>query len=523
MPLTTDEAVSSPCGSTPEEPLLEVRGICKRYGPVVALDGVHAAFPRGEVHAILGENGAGKTTLMRILAGEETADGGQIYLDGQPVHFRSPYSARRHGISMVHQHFALADSLTVAENLALTLAEPREWRLRRRALAERAQYWAKVVGLEVPPLASPVGDLSVGARQRLEILKALVRGPRVLILDEPTAVLTPQETEQLFALVRRLRSQERTILFISHKLAEVRDLADRVTVLRQGRVVAQARAPFGNMQTLVEAMVGEPQMEWARPPAQIGQERLSLDRVCTDADPFGTPLRSVSLSVRAGEIFGIAGVDGNGQRELFEVLAGMRPLKSGSLRIHGTTVAARDPKDLLDAGVGLVPPDRRREGLVSEMSVVENLLLHRRTLARFTRRYAILDWLAARRYAQRLVEEYSIRVPDLESEAATLSGGNQQRLILARELAARPQILVAAYPTRGLDFAATQFVYRTLAASAAAGTAVVLISTDLEEILALSDRVAVLYRGKLSKSLAPPIDPVRLGALMAGLEADSAR
>ncbi|GBD27577.1 Autoinducer 2 import ATP-binding protein LsrA [bacterium HR30] len=522
MPPASDDAVSSTRARATEAPLLAVRGISKRYGRVCALDRVDLDFHGGEVHAIIGENGAGKTTLMRILAGEETADSGDVLLEGQAVALRSPNDARRLGIAMVHQHFALADSMTVVENLALTLTQPGEWRLSRKAIAERVEHWAQATGLQLPPLASPVGELSVGARQRLEILRALIRASRVLILDEPTAVLTPQETEQLFALVRRLRSDGRVVLFISHKLAEVRDLADRVTVLRQGRVVAHAKAPLTDLHELAEAMVGEPQVEWSKPPAQVGEECLRLDGVSTDADAFGTPLRSVSFTVRAGEVFGIAGVDGNGQQELFEVLAGVRPPKSGTLWIRGKSVSPRSPAELLDAGVGLVPPDRRREGLVLEMSVLENFLLHRGTLRRFTRSWGILDWLQARSYARTLVEHYSVRVPDLDSAAATLSGGNQQRLILARELEARPQILVAAHPTRGLDFAATQFVYRTLAGAAQNGAAVVLISTDLEDILTLSDRVAVLYRGQLSPTLIPPIDPLRLGALMSGLEQGTA-
>ncbi|MDZ7378932.1 MAG: ABC transporter ATP-binding protein [candidate division KSB1 bacterium] len=523
MPPTSDAKIALSFPVSPRAPLLAARGICKRYGAVVALDNVELALHAGEVHAVLGENGAGKTTLMRILAGEETPDRGEVALGGRPLRLRSPSDARRHGVAMVHQHFALADSLTVAENLALTLAKPGEWRLRRKSLAERVEYWTKATGLEVPPLSSPVGELSVGARQRLEIFKALVQSPKVLILDEPTAVLTPQEIDQLFALVRRLRSEGRGVLFISHKLPEVQQLADRVTVLRQGRVVAEAQAPLTDMHTLAQAMVGEPQPEWQKPKASVAEERLQLEGVCTDAEDFGMPLQSVSFTVHAGEILGIAGVDGNGQRELFEVLAGLRSLRSGALRVDGRNIEPKTPADVLDAGVGLVPPDRRREGLVLEMSVLENLLLHRRTLSHFTRAWAILDWAEARRYAADLVQRYSIRVADLHLSAATLSGGNQQRVILARELAAKPQILVAVNPTRGLDFAATQFVYRTLTAAAAEGTAVVLISTDLEEILALSDRVAVLYRGRLSQSLAAPADPAHLGALMAGIEQAAAK
>ncbi|MCX8071018.1 MAG: ABC transporter ATP-binding protein [Candidatus Binatia bacterium] len=502
--------------------VLEVRGIRKLYGTIPALVRVDAEFYAGEVHAIVGENGAGKTTLMRILAGEEFPDSGEIRLAGRPVRLRSPNDARALGVAMVHQHFALAESMTVAENLALALAEPREWRIASRTLAERARRWAETTGLDIPPLDSPIADLSVGARQRVEILKALVGANRVLILDEPTAVLTPQETQQLFALIRRLRTDGRAVLFISHKLAEVAEVADRVTVLRQGQVVARAQAPFFELHTLAEAMIGERQPEWTKPQTSIGAELLRLETVGTEDDPFGTPLRDVSFNVRAGEIFGIAGVDGNGQRELFEVLAGLRPLRTGTLRIAGTPVTPRKPTDVLEAGVGFVPPDRHREGLILEMTVFENLLLHCRTLAQFTRASGALAWARARAHAEALVREYNIRAPGLDAPVRTLSGGNQQRVILARELAARPEILIAANPTRGLDFAATRFVFHTLAAAATNGAAVVLISTDLDEILALSDRVAVLYRGRLSAPLVPPIDPIELGALMGGIVANSA-
>lgn len=503
--------------ASPGMVVLEARKVGKRYGSVQALEAVTLAVRAGEVHAILGENGAGKTTLMRILAGEERPDSGELLLEGRRVVWRSPVEARAHGVAMVHQHFALADSLTVAENLALALAASGERRLRLEVLEARVRHWVHRTGLDIPPLASRVAHLSVGARQRLEILKALVAAHRVLILDEPTAVLTPQEARGLFALVRQLQREQRAVLFISHKLGEVAAIADYVTVLRQGRVVAEMRAPLRDMQALVRAMVGELQVEWRKPSGPRGETLLAVRDLSTRATDYGTALERVSFAVHAGEVLGIAGVDGNGQRELFEVLAGLRAPASGEMRVGDRPLRPRSPADVLAAGIDVIPPDRRREGLVLQMSVAENLLLHHRSLAALTRRSGLIDWRRVRAHARTLVAEYGIRVADIDTPVQYLSGGNQQRTILARELTATPRVLVAVNPTRGLDFAATQFVFHTLAQLAARGAGVVLISTDLDEVLALSDRVAVLYRGHLSEALEPPIDPERLGALMAGL------
>ncbi len=498
-------------------PAVEVRGIYKRYGPVQALSGVSLSFAWGEVHAVLGENGAGKSTLMRILAGEERADAGEIRLGGQTLHLRSPLEARALGIGMVHQHFALADRLSVRENLALVLAEPREWRFDSAQLDRRARAWAERVGLELAALDEPVGHLPVGARQRLEILKALVGARRVLILDEPTAVLTPGEAEQLFAMLRQLKAQGLLVLFITHRLPEVAVVADRVSVLRHGRVVGTFDGPFPDLTELARAMVGELPVESAPSPRSIsGEPLLELHGVQAAASAAGMPLRAVSLQVRRGEIVGVAGVDGNGQRELFEVLAGLRPLQAGEIRLLGRRLAPRSPSEVLDAGVGFIPPDRQREGLVLAMSVAENVLLHRASLTRFTR-HGFLEWSRIRAHAAELVERYRIRTPSLETRAAALSGGNQQRLILARELAAEPQLLVAVNPTRGLDFLATRAIAKALQEVAARGCGVLLVSTDLDEVLSCSDRITVLYRGSTSPLLARPWDLQRLSAWMAGL------
>lgn len=497
-------------------PLLEVRGIHKHYGAVHALADVSLAFAAGEVHAILGENGAGKSTLMRIVAGEEHPDAGEILLAGERVRLRSPLEARALGIGMVHQHFTLVDALSVWENLALALSDEGEWRLAPERVAQRAQRWAERLGFELPALDEAAGNLPVGARQRLEILKALVSARRVLILDEPTAVLTPLEVRQLFAMLRQLKEEGRSILFITHKLAEVAEVADRVSILRQGRVVGTFSGPLPDLGVLAQHMVGErlePPKQRERPPA--GTLVLELAGLGTGGE--GMVLRGVSLGVRRGEIVGIAGVDGNGQRELFEVLAGLGPLQAGEIRLAGRRIAGRSPAEMLQAGMGFVPPDRQREGLVLAMTVAENVLLHRTWLERFSR-YGFLQWQAARSFAQRLVHEYRVRAASLDVPVQALSGGNQQRLILARELAAEPKVLVAVNPTRGLDFAATRSIWEALQDVAGRGCAVLLVSTDLEEILACSDRVVVLYRGQSSRPLERPFDTERLARWMAGVD-----
>lgn len=500
-------------------PVVEVRSIHKHYGAVHALVDVSLAFGAGEVHALLGENGAGKSTLMRILAGEEQPDSGEVWLAGERVRLRSPLDARAFGIGMVHQHFTLVDTLNVRENLALTLSHGNEWRLVPQVIDQRARACAHQLGFDLPPLDETVGNLPVGTRQRLEILKALVSAQRILILDEPTAVLTPLEVGQLFVMLRRLRAEGRLILFITHKLAEVAEVADRVSILRQGHVVGTFSGPFSDLGMLAQHMVGErlePLHQPERQPA--GPVALALARLRTGAGKVA--LRDLSLEVRAGEIVGIAGVDGNGQRELFEVLAGLRSLEGGEIRVQGRRLGGRSPADRLRAGLGFVPPDRQREGLVLGMSVAENVLLHRTCLERFSP-HGLLNWRAARQYALSLVEQYRVRIAHLDQPVETLSGGNQQRLILARELAAEPAVLVAINPTRGLDFAATQAVWQALREVAARGRAVLLVSTDLEEILACSDRVAVLYRGQIHGFLEPPFDTDRIARWMAGLDLDA--
>jgi len=497
--------------------VLSVRGVSKRFGALQALAAVDLDFHAGEIHAVLGENGAGKSTLMHVLAGMLRPDGGTVLLDGHPVGFASPGAARAAGIGMVHQHFTLIEALTVAENLVLSLPGQTGWRFDRDATTAEAQALAAHVGLALSPGNQPVHTLPVGARQRLEILKALAGGGRVLILDEPTAVLTPAEVQHLFGMLRELRAQGRAIIFITHKLREVRAVADRVTIMRRGRVITTVGVDEISERGMAEQMVGEvlpPTRQTRHAPADTA-EALSVDGIgVTDARGVAA-LTDVGFRVRAGEIFGIAGVDGNGQRELFEVLVGLRAPHAGHVSVGGRTLSTFSPRAAHHAGIGHIPPDRHREGLALTLSVAENFLLNRRVLDRFGRG-GILQTAAARQLAARLTEQYAIQLASLDTPVQSLSGGNQQRVIVARELAERPRVLVTVNPTRGLDVHAARAVADALVAVAEGGCAIVLISTDLDEVLELADRLSVLARGRLSEPLEPPIDAERLGLLMAG-------
>jgi general nucleoside transport system ATP-binding protein len=496
-------------------PLLAIRGVTKRFGAVQALAGVDLELRAGEIHALLGENGAGKSTLMNMLYGVQRPDSGTILVGGRPVRFASPRQARAAGIGMVHQHFALVDALSVAENLALSLPRRSHWRLDRAGAAEQACRLAKQIGIDLGPPAVPVSSLSVGARQRLEIINALAAAGRVLILDEPTAVLTPQEVRQLFSMLRRLRAQGRLVIFITHKLREMKEVADRVTVMRRGRIVGTYAVGAVSEGEMAECMLGELAPALRRSAAVAGAPVLQVSQLSTSDRRGARALVEVSFAVRRGEILGVAGVDGNGQRELFEVLAGVQAPAAGHITVGDQTLTDFTPPALLAAGIAHIPPDRHREGLVLAMSVEENLLLNRTILDRFSR-CGVLRRGRAHAFAVELTHRYGIRPADLGAPVRSLSGGNQQRVVVARELAQAPRVLVAVNPTRGLDVAAARAVSETLIAIARRGCAIVLISTDLDEVIELSDRVSVLARGRLSAALEPPVDPEQLGLLMAG-------
>jgi general nucleoside transport system ATP-binding protein len=505
-------------GGAPPAPAVEMRGITKRFPGVVANDGVDFEAAAGEVHALLGENGAGKSTLSNILTGLYRPDDGEIRIDGLPVSFSAPREALDAGICMVHQHFRLVEPFTVAENVVLGdhRGEGRAFRLRHRAIERRVEQLSGRYGLEVDPRAR-VWQLSLGEQQRVEILKALYRDARILILDEPTAVLTPQEAGVLFETLREMAADGRTVIFISHKLHEVKAVADRVTVLRGGRTVATVDAADATPRSLAALMVGrELDGVGAIRARAAGEPVLELTQVSATGDRGAAALKDVSLAVREGEIVAVAGVAGNGQRELAEVVAGMRPATRGTVRVGGKALHAADPRAAIAAGVAYVPEDRLGTGLAPNLSIASNLHLkdYRRPLAS---RGPLLLLGRIRDRAQELIQRYRIAAPGPHAPARLLSGGNLQKIVLAREFSGRPRLVVAASPTRGLDVGAIETVHAYLNDAAASGVGVLLISEDLDEILALADRISVMYEGAVvGETTRADADVEQIGLWMAG-------
>ena len=503
-------------------PTLRLDRITRRFGALVANREVSLTISPGEIHALVGENGAGKTTLMRVLYGLLEPHGGRIEVDGRAVRIASPEAAMKFGIGMVHQHFMLVETLTVAENVVLG-REPRAsfGRFDRdRAIAE-VEALAARHGLPVDPRA-PIASVSVGAQQRVEILKALQRGARVLILDEPTAVLTPQEVDELFAVLRELRAGGAAIVLITHKLAEVFAIADRVTVMRAGAGVGAGPIAEFTRGRVAELMVGRPiaplRARADRAPGGVLLETRDLEV----PDERGLPaVRGVSLAVRAGEIVGIAGVEGNGQHELIECIAGLRPPRGGTVAIAGHTVSGRSAREHAAAGLAHIPSDRLHRGLVPGMTLAENLVLGR-SARRDAERLAFTPRALERRAAP-LLAEYDVRPPEPRARAAQLSGGNQQKLIAARELSRGAAVVLAAHPTRGVDLGAVEFIHRRLLAERDAGRAVLLVSSELTEILTLGDRVLVMFEGRIVHETRPAdTDERTLGLHMTGRASSAA-
>jgi simple sugar transport system ATP-binding protein len=499
-----------------------MHGITKRFPGVVANERVDFEAAAGEVHALLGENGAGKSTLSNILTGLYQPDEGEIRLYGEPVRFGSPSDAIDAGIGMVHQHFRLVPPFTVAENVILgeRRDEARKFLVQPRRIERRVAELGRRYGLAVDPRAR-VWQLSVGEQQRVEILKALYREARILILDEPTAVLTPQEAESLFATLRTMAAEGRTVVFISHKLHEVKAVADRVTVLRGGRSVATVSAAEATPRELAALMVGRQvelarRLERAAPPAI--EAALEVDELCVHGDRGEEAIKEISLRVRRGEILGVAGVAGNGQRELAEAITGMRRVARGSVSVQGRRLRSGDPRAAIGAGVAHVPEDRLGTAVAPSLSIAENAVLksYRHEPAS---RGPLLRWRTIRDHAADLIRRYRVHAPGHHARARDLSGGNLQKLVLGREFAAEPRVLIAASPTRGLDVGAIETVHAYLRDAAAKGVAVLLISEDLDEILALADRVVVIYEGRLTGDFDPQRATIEeIGLAMAGGE-----
>lgn len=494
---------------------LELRNITKSFHDVQANRGVSLCLRAGEIVGLLGENGAGKTTLMNVLYGLYQPDAGQILVNGEAVHIRSPRDAVRAGIGMVHQHFMLVENHTVLENLALGHdGAPflRPTRFVARELAELSRRF----GLEVDG-SEKVWQLSAGQQQRVEIVKALLRGADLLILDEPTSVLTPQEADELFRILRRMASEGHSVVLISHKLDEVLSVCDRVVVLRRGELVGSAAAQDTDAQSLARMMVGrEVLFSTRRSTLPPGDVVLELSEVSVRGDRGQIAVGQASLTVRRNEIVGIAGVSGNGQRELAEAITGLRHVEQGAIRLSGMDVTNAPARRLARGGIGSVPEERMRFGVVPNLLVYENAVLKHHRNPVFSR-LAMLDFRSIRSHAQRIVESFRVQTPSVSSQVRNLSGGNIQKLIVGREFAAEPQLLVAAHPTYGLDVGATEYIREQLMERREKGVAILLISEDLEEIFALSDRIVVLYRGMVAGTLTRAEATVEsVGLLMTG-------
>jgi general nucleoside transport system ATP-binding protein len=501
---------------------LELRGITKRFGPLVANDAIDLTVEPGEIHALLGENGAGKSTLMNVLYGLYQPDGGELLIDDRPRTFHGPGDAIAAGIGMVHQHFMLIPVFTVAENVMLG----HEWTtgpfgtLDRKTARTRVRELSERYGLDVDPDAT-VGDLPVGVQQRVEILKALVHDVDVLILDEPTAVLTPQEIDELIRIMGELRESGKSIVFITHKLREVKAVADRITVIRRGKVVGDA-SPQAAEGELAGLMVGrDVQLVVDKIPAEPGEVSLKISGLTVKDDRQVVTVDDLSLEVRAGEVVALAGVQGNGQEELVEAILGLRDPDAGSITLNGRELLGRGPHRILRDGVGYVPEDRTHDGLVGAFTVAENLVLDLHDTPAFASGPS-LRLAEIRRNARSRVEEFDVRTPSIAAEAGTLSGGNQQKVVLAREMSRPLKLFVASQPTRGVDVGAQEFIHKRIIAERDNGTPVVIVSTELDEVLALADRIAVMYRGRIIGVLPAGASRDEVGLMMAGVEKDAA-
>jgi general nucleoside transport system ATP-binding protein len=496
-------------------PVLELRGITKQFPGTLANDHVDFDLVPGEVHTLLGENGAGKSTLMNIVYGLYRPDEGEIRLKGKPISFSSSKDAIRAGIGMVHQHFMLIPVMTVAENIILAEEPTKSGLLDQEAAEQRVKQLADSFKFAIDP-HQRIENLSVGQQQRVEILKALYRKADILILDEPTAVLTPQEAVELFGILRSLKQEGMAIIFISHKLNEVLDIADRVTVLRRGKMIDTVTTEGATREGLAQLMVGrEVLLRVDKTPSKPAEPLLSVEGLTVLDDRELEAVRDVSFEVRAGEIVGIAGVDGNGQSELIDAVTGLRKAHAGRVTVAGKEITNDGAREALDAGLGHIPEDRHRRGLVLDFTLAENIALHDYKEPPDSR----FGWLYPKRLiarARRLLQQFDVRGGGPGTRAAALSGGNQQKVVVAREVERDPRVLLAAQPTRGLDVGAIEFVHRRLVEERDQGRAILLVSLELEEILSLADRILVMYEGRVVAEYGPDVSAEELGLAMTG-------
>ncbi len=508
---------STPGSATAGQAVLEMRGITMRFPGVLANDHVDFDVAPGEIHALFGENGAGKSTLMRVLYGLYQPDGGEIRLRGEPATITSPAAAIQQGLGMIHQHFMLVQTLTVAENVALGVKSARGPLTDLGRVSSRIRELSRTYGLEVDPDAY-IWQLSVGERQRVEIIKALYREVSLLVLDEPTAVLTPQEVRDLFGVLKQLVANGMSLVFISHKVNEVLELSDRITVLRAGRKIATVAGRDATRDLLTQMMVGREIAAVEVPPdTHAGQAMLAIRDLRVIGDRGAEAVRRLSLEVRSGEIVGIAGVSGNGQRELAEAVAGLRQVAGGRVEIAGAGVTGLRPSGIRKAGLAYVPEERMRDALIGDFTVAENLILVGSADPAYSH-WGFLRRRTIRRHCRQLVSEFDIRTPSLDTPARNLSGGNIQKLIMARELSGSPRVLLVAQPTRGIDVAASVYIRQRLVRQRDSGTAVLVISEDLDEVMAISDRIAVMYEGMVIGEASPrSTTREAIGLMMAGV------
>jgi len=498
------------------EKVIEMKNITKVFPGTIANDNVNFELLRGETHVLLGENGAGKTTLMNILYGLYKQEKGEIYVSGNLVNISTPNDAIKLGIGMVHQHFMLVHNFTVTQNIILGIEPRKGFKIDMVKATHDVKEISDKYGFAIDPSAV-IEDISVGQQQRVEILKALYRGAEILILDEPTAVLTPKEIKELGSIINNLEKEGKSVILITHKLKEVMSMSDRVTIIRRGKVTGTVKTKETNIDELAELMVGRKvNLTVEMKPSVIKGEILKIENLCAN-DQRGLPaVQNLNLVVNGGEILGIAGVDGNGQSQFIEVLTGLRKPKSGSITINGENIYGKSPRTIMSAGVGHIPEDRQKRGLILDYSLFENSVLGIHRNLPFSKGI-IMNYAEVRKHCDDLIREFDVRTPNADVNAESLSGGNQQKLIAAREISKDPELLIAAQPTRGLDVGAIEYIHKRLVMERDKGKAVLLVSLELDEILALSDRIAVMYDGRIVNTLDRcDATEQKLGVLMAG-------